>query len=71
MVGPHSESTQRTPGYAHADGQRHSAERSTCAAAFSTRFSAHGADMVVESRNMSDDVFFTPELIVLMQPTIC
>jgi len=27
---------------------------------------AHGADMVVESRNMSDDVLFTPELIVLM-----
>ena len=38
---------------------------------FSTRFMAHGADMVVESRNMSDDVLFTPELIVLMQPTIC
>ena len=23
---------------------------------------AHGADMVVESRSMSDDVLFTPEL---------
>ena len=32
---------------------------------------AHGADMVVESRNMSDDVLFTPALIVLMPPTIC
>ena len=32
---------------------------------------AHGADMVVESRNMSDDVLFSPELIVLMTPTIC
>ena len=31
---------------------------------------AHGADMVVESRNMSDDVLFSPELIVLMTPTI-
>ena len=70
-LGPHSESTERTPGYAHADGQRHSAARSTCAAAFSTRFMAHGADTVVESRNMSDDVLFTPELIVLMPPTIC
>ena len=40
-------------------------------AAFSTRFMAHGADMVVESWNMSDDVLFTPELIVLTQPTIC
>ncbi len=37
----------------------------------STRFMAHGADMVVESRNMSDDVLFSPELIVLMPPTIC
>ena len=32
---------------------------------------AHGADMVVESRNMYDDVLFTPELVVLMPPTIC
>jgi len=32
---------------------------------------AHGDDMVVESRNMSDDVLFIPELIVLMTPTIC
>ena len=38
---------------------------------FHTRSLAHGADMVVESRNMSDDVLFTPELIVLMPPTIC
>ena len=28
-------------------------------------------EQVVESRNMSDDVLFTPELIVLMQPIIC
>ena len=70
-LGPHSESIERTPGYAHAEGQRHSAARSTCAAAFSTRFMAHGAVMVVESMNMFDDVLFTSELIVLMPPTIC
>ena len=35
------------------------------------RSSAHGADMVGESRNMSDDVLFTQALIVLMPPTIC
>ena len=51
--------------------RQHHPARSTCAAAFSTRFMAHGADMVVESRNMSDDVLFTPALIVLMPPTIC
>ena len=38
---------------------------------FSTRFMAHGADMVGESMNVSDDVLFTQALIVLMPPTIC
>ena len=63
--------THRTPGCAPLKRRRHSPARSTCADAFGVRSSPLGADMVGKSRNMSADMFFTPGLLALIQPTIC
>ena len=51
--------------------RRHSAARSTCAAASNVRSSPLGADMVCKSRNSFADALFTQGLVALMQPIIC
>ena len=68
-----TESPCRTPGCAHLERRRHSAARSTCAAAFSVRSSPLGANTVCKSRNSFADALFTQGLMALMhmQPIIC
>ena len=63
--------THRTPGCAQLKRRRHSAARSTCAAAPNVRFSPLGANTVCKSRNSFADALFTQGLMALMQPTIC
>eukprot|EP00964_Phaeocystis_antarctica_P113729 scaffold77735_cov39-Phaeocystis_antarctica.AAC.3 len=63
--------THRTPGCAHLDRRRHSAARSTCAAAPNVRSSPLGDNTVCKSRNNFADALFTQGLMALMQPIIC
>ena len=60
-----------TRGCAHLERRKHSAARSTCAAAFSVRSSPLGANTVCKSRNSFADALFTQGLMALMQPIIC
>ena len=50
--------------------RRHSAARSTCAAAPVVRSASLNADTARKSEDSSADALFTPELMASMQPTI-
>ena len=51
--------------------RKHSAARSTCAAAPNVRSSPFGADTVCKSRNSFADALFTQGLMALIQPIVC
>ena len=51
--------------------RKHSAARSTCAAAPNVRSSPLSANTVCKSRNSFADALFTQRLMALMQPIIC
>ena len=67
----HQLCTHRTPGCAQLKRRKHSAARSTCAAASVLRCSPLGANTVCKSRNSFADALFTQGLMALMQPIIC